>query len=877
MSCLDEETIAAFAETRLSPDGIARLEAHTRDCASCRELVSFAVAATPGGAGGARTNVGRAGAQPAHAPARAPATALTRGTTVGRYTVLALVGRGGMGEVYSAYDPELDRKVALKILNSDAGADGARSGGRLLREAKAIARLRHGNVVVVHDTGSFDDRVFIAMEYVEGQTLSSWLAAKPRTQNEILELFAAAGRGLQAAHAAGLVHRDFKPQNVMVGDDGEVRVTDFGLARAIDAAAEPTDGDGVKSPASADPVLTQTGELLGTPLYMAPEQFAAERTDARTDQFSYCVALYQALYGQHPFGGSNLAELMAAVAEGRVKPPPPKSAVAPWLRRILLRGFATRPDDRFPSMDALLAALRPDRARGRRRWLAAGIGTLAIAAAATTSYLSGARRVDCDAGAPRIGAVWGPAQHAAIDKAFAATTNRRAAKALAATFAAIDRYAAHWTAQYKNACEATHLRHEQTPQVLELRMTCLDERLASVHALADTLATADADVVDKAVGAAGALPSLDRCSDVPALRAVVRPPDDPATRARVSDARQRLATVSALASAGRCDQATRLGRPLLETAKQIGYLPLQAEALRAFAEMQDICLDTQEALKTLEDAVIAAESSRYDEIAIECAALLAWTNAERAHDLVAARRWMRLAGAMLARYPGHPLLEARVANCQGIVLLREGRMAEGLAETQRALALYEKHLEPGSYLLAVQVNNVAITLHELGRDAEAYVAIKKAMELIRALHGDDAGQYALASTNEGEILTALGRYEDAHRALDRALAIWRHQDAAEFLLGYALLDRAKLEMAEQQPRTARATVEESLALLEGRDARFAAEARFLLARTMVALSPGDRARADEMTTKARAVLAADPSATGVVREIDRWQRERPRR
>jgi tetratricopeptide (TPR) repeat protein len=782
-----------------------------------------------------------------------------------------------MGEVYSAYDPELDRKIALKILNSDADRDGARGGGRLLREAKAIARLRHGNVVVVHDTGSFDDRVFIAMEYVEGQTLASWLAAAPRTQDEILELFVAAGRGLQAAHAAGLVHRDFKPQNVMVGDDGEVRVTDFGLARAIDTAAEPDANGGAKRAGSADPALTQTGELLGTPLYMSPEQFAAQRTDARTDQFSFCVALYQALYGQHPFGGTNLAELMAAVAEGRVQPPPPKAAVAPWLRRVLLRGIAPRPDDRFPSMDALLAALRRDTAGRRPRWLAAGGGIVVIVAAATASYLSGARRVDCDAGAGRIGAVWGPAQRAAIDKAFAATTNRRAAKALASTVAAIDRYVARWTTQYKEACEATHVRHEQMPQVLELRMTCLDERLASVRALADTLATADANVVDNAVGAADLLPSLDRCSDVPALRAVVRPPDDPATRARVTEIRERLATVAALAAAGRCEQATRLGRPLLETAKQIGYLPLQAEALHAFSRMQDTCLDSQETMKILEDAVIAAEASRYDDIAIDCTAMLGWVSAERAHDLVAARRWIRLARAMLARYPGHPLLEARVANGDGIVLLREGRLEEGLAETQRSLALYEKYLEPGSYMVATQVNNVAITLHDMGRDAEAEVAIKRALQLIRALHGDDGGQYALASVNEGEILTALRRYDEARGSIERALAIWRQQDGTQFLIGYALLDRAKLELADGQPRAARATLEESLRLLDGRDARYAAEARFTLARAMAELSPGDRARAEEMATKARAVLAADPSAASVIRALDRWQRDHARR
>ena len=253
-----------------------------------------------------------------------------------------------------------------------------------------MAKLSHANVVAVHDAGTFEGRVFVAMEFVDGATLKDWLAEKPRARPEILAVFERAARGLAAAHAAGLVHRDFKPHNVMVGKDGDVRVMDFGLAREIND----TSADDALGPeaASGDLTLTRTGELVGTPLYMAPEQFRAQRTDARTDQFSFCVALYQALYGAHPFGGGTFEDLATHVLAGDVLPPPAKHDVPTWLRRVLLRGLALEPAARWPSMAALLEALAQDPARARRRWGAiAGVGLLVAAAAVT---LCGPRRAE---------------------------------------------------------------------------------------------------------------------------------------------------------------------------------------------------------------------------------------------------------------------------------------------------------------------------------------------------------------------------------------------------------------------------------------------------------------------------------------------------
>ena len=252
---------------------------------------------------------------------------LQHGQLVGRYVVLAPLGAGGMGVVYAAFDPQLDRKVALKLLHSEAvsasGATQSKNDGyaRLLREAQAMARLRHPNVVAVHDVGKIDERVFIAMEFVEGGTLKQWLRARPRTRQEVLAVFIQAGRGLMAAHEAGLVHRDFKPDNVLVSVKGQAQVLDFGLAKATEEGERPSPGESRTNlgTSTLSTNLTQVGAILGTPAYMAPEQHLGDVTDARTDQFSFCVALWSALYREAPFAGESLGELASSVCGGELR------------------------------------------------------------------------------------------------------------------------------------------------------------------------------------------------------------------------------------------------------------------------------------------------------------------------------------------------------------------------------------------------------------------------------------------------------------------------------------------------------------------------------------------------------------------------------
>ncbi len=520
-------------------------------------------------------------APPNNPPAEHAATPLVRGATIGRYVVLGLVGRGGMGEVYAAYDPELDRKVAVKLLRVKPGNGVSLNEGRqrTLREAQAIARLSHPNVVVVYDVGTFRDQVFIAMEFVEGNTVTYWLAAQPRSWQEVLRVFRAAGRGLTAAHEKGLVHRDFKPDNVMVGRDGEVRVMDFGLARQVAdkpapegtpparrapvviAEHGPSSGNDddqmttilLNGPPSGPPTpapgtesqpgsgmfevqLTRTGAMMGTPAYMAPEQFLGTATDARTDQFSFCVALYEALYGERPFSGNTMFALTTAVVQGQVKEAPQSSKVPLWVRKVLLRGLRAPADERYPSMHDLIDALGKNPNAARMRFLAVAAVVLVPVALTVGVHQSLANHKSiCGAGPARLAGVWDltatgepePARQAAIHSAFLHTGKSYANEVYATVNRILSGYSQSWAKMYREACEATNARGEQSAEVLDLRMTCLQERLGGLRALTDVFSDANGQVVENAVSAANNLGSLDRCADVPLLRSVVRPPEDP--------------------------------------------------------------------------------------------------------------------------------------------------------------------------------------------------------------------------------------------------------------------------------------------------------------------------------------------------------------
>jgi serine/threonine protein kinase/tetratricopeptide (TPR) repeat protein len=838
---------------------------------------------------------------------------LAKGATIGRYVVLGLIGRGGMGEVYAAYDPELDRKIAIKLLRARGRDAAALADGktRLLREAQAIARLSHPNVVVVFDVGTFGDSIFIAMEFVEGNTLGYWLEAEPRNRREVLDVFMSAGRGLIAAHAAGLVHRDFKPDNVMLTRSGQVRVMDFGLARyqtednepspagkeLIDAEARaaavvatlPPDADPdatakLGAGAAAPPPsasggylrlkLTQTGAMLGTPAYMAPEQFAGLGGDARTDQFSFAVALYEGLYGQRPFEGNNVMAIMANVVSGTVREPPEKSRVPSWIRKIVLRALATKPDDRFPAMTDLLGELAKDPVARRRRWLGTAASLVLVAGlAAGAVKIAAGQRALCAGGKDRAAAAWGPKQREAVERAFKATGNTQAAAVFTAVATTIDQYIARWTGMYAETCEATHVRGEQSNEVLDLRMGCLGERLSSVKALTDVFVTADSAVIDTAGVAASALPAIDRCGDVAMLRAVLRPPDDPIKRAQGERLRDEIAKIRALATVGQCEQASKMGRGVLERAVALDYAPVKAEASLAVGRLGETCLPVQQAVEHLEEAVLAAETSRHDEVSIVASVMIAGIGvAKGGLDSRTGWTWIKHGEAILKRFPGHPLLEAWTSVSRADVLARENRYEESLAANRRALAMEEPVLGPNSHDVAIANMNIAVDLHELGREAEAEPFIHQAVEAEEKAVGPQNGWVAAALLDECEILTGLGKFEAAEKAIQRAIAIWTSSGTGPWFRGYGFLDLGRLYLAAGRPRDAREALERSSELLaKDQDQQLAAEAEFALAQALWAV-PRDRPRALPLARHARAKFESQGGSTKKREAMDAWLR-----
>ncbi len=409
---------------------------------------------------------------------------------IGRFELRERIGAGAMGVVYEAWDPKLDRRVALKLLRDGPGRpNGADSNKRLLREAKAMARLRHPNVIQVHEVGTDAGQVFVAMELIGGLSLRAWLAGRPRSWPAIVEVFGKAGRGLAAAHAAGLVHRDFKPDNVLI-EDGRVFVGDFGLARsqAADPEADARPVDQAPVPSTT---LTRTGAFVGTPAYMAPEAFCEPTPDPRGDQYSFCASLFEALYDARPWPGETVSELRVQKARAPESPPnPSKHKIPRWLRRVLVRGLAPAPEHRFASMDALLAELERGLRRSRllRRDLWLGLAALGLVGAGAWAVAMAVEQpipeppALCSDAAQQLEPVWNAEREARVRAALEAGKLDYANELASRTVTALDGYGRRWITAHRSACEATHVHGEQSARALDLRMRCLDRRRSELDA-----------------------------------------------------------------------------------------------------------------------------------------------------------------------------------------------------------------------------------------------------------------------------------------------------------------------------------------------------------------------------------------------------------
>jgi eukaryotic-like serine/threonine-protein kinase len=852
--CLDEATVVAFLEGTLAPPRRSAVEHHLAKCGSCTELMTWAAAdqahrsRTPGQEG--RPLIGQ----------------LSPGSRVDRYQILHAVGRGGMGEVYAAYHPDLDRCIALKVV-SESGADALQRRTRLLREARTIARLSHPNVVGVYDAGTVGERVYIAMEFVEGQTVDAWLRTRPRGWREILDVFIAAGRGLAAAHAAGIVHRDFKPQNVMIARAGSVRVMDFGLARL---AEEPSDASARRNGADAGPspaTVTKTGGLVGTPAYMAPEQFRGETIDARADQFSFCVALHEALYGSRP-SLAHLPERESVAA----KNPAPASTPA-WLRAIVSRGLADERAQRFPSMDALLRALERGRARPKRRVIGAATG-VAIALLVLGGWRAArGGRITCEAPRARLQAVWSgqtDARRQSIHDAFSASGRPTAETSWQRVSRALDDYVGRWSAMYVDVCEATHVRGEQSGEVLDLRMACLNEQLDQLRAVTNILSVGDALTVANATMAVQNLAPLNQCDDLATLRPAVPPPRDPRIARTVRELRATIKDVKALDEVGNFRGALEKARSIRAQVEATQYRPLLGELLSATGAIEAE-IEPASAEAVLEEAVVAATASRDDVTAAVAASTLAHAIGSRLARPKDGHRWTRLAHASLDRTGvAHQRIRSWILHNEGVVYSSEGQFESAQQLVEQGMALKEELLGSDHPDVARSLTTLCAISVEWGRPQEALRRCNRSIEILRGIDPDSA-LLASGTNNRGEVLNALGRPAEAVADFRTSLRVLRiHYDSKHLSIAHPLQGLGEATMSLGNPAAAVPFLEEALNIRDGREPQLVlvADTRFALARAYWGAG-ANRRRARALAIAARSAYI-DQHRPEKARDVTDW-------
>jgi tetratricopeptide (TPR) repeat protein len=681
------------------------------------------------------------------------------GERLGRYIVLERLGRGGMAVVYAAYDPDLDRKVAVKLLRDTSGGTEARA--RLLREAQAMAALAHANVAAVYDVGSIDDEVFLAMEIL-GDTLAHWLE-REHSWRDILAQFRAAGRGLAAAHAAGIVHRDFKPENVLLASDGQPKVTDFGLARA-----EPEHVSANRSAGLLASPLTVAGALMGTPAYMAPEQLRGAATDARTDQFSFCVSLYRALNHHDPFDGSG-QERLAIMVENRLREPRP--GVPPWLHRVIARGLRADPAERWPDMEALISALARDPAVVRRRvaiGAVAGLGLVAVVGA--VAIASRAPSQLCTGAEAEVARVWDEPVRHQLETVFAKSAKPGHELAARQTVRALDDYARSWVTMRTEACEATKLRGEQTDDMLALRTACLDARLVELRAFVHELATADAELVSRAGAAVTSLSGIADCGDVTVLRSADALPADPVARATIVELRSELARGRGLGWASHYKEALAIAQTAVARATELGHRPTVAEAYVLDGQIEAQLSHYDRADAALVEAVAAAEAGKADGTKLD-----AWiqltknADFESKYDLGLERA--RLARAALVRLGNPPAKAAVLLGTIADLQLNAGHREEALASAAEARGVIERAHGNRSSEYAEALFQEANISEELGHHAEALERYRTVLAIWERELGPDTASVASVLANMAIVEIALGHGDAGTALAQRSLDI----------------------------------------------------------------------------------------------------------
>lgn len=716
-------------------------------------------------------------------------TAWTDGARIGRFSVCRLLGAGGMGVVLEADDPELERRVAIKVMHVGDGSRAEVHRGRLIREARAAARLSHPNIITIHDVGTLaDGHPFIAMELVEGQTLEQWQAT-PRPWREVVERYLAAARGLAAAHEAGLVHRDFKPHNVLLGSHGTLRVSDFGIAAvaqpeeaataadptgpASATAADPTGPTAADPPAPAAPPandlpatpLTAVGEVLGTPAYMAPEQRAGATVDARADQYSFCVALYEALTGVLPFGLE--APERARRAAKRDLLAGPRRPGPRRLYALVTRGLSPAPADRFPSMREIIAEL--ERTLVRRRLAVAGL-TAGVAAAGVLAMLASRERpgAECEGGRALWAQTYPAPLRAALDRALSAS------KVAPQVTEELDRWGGRWTEVYRAACRDTRVTRVTDEATWTRRLACLSSARSVVAGVLGELATADRGLAARGLEITRNLPALDECRAPTGVASGAAP-------AQRSERRNQLDAADTAITVGKLGPAIATVTQVLEQSRREQDRELEALALLRLGRLQRRSGETALAATTFFDAAVAAEAVARHELATEAWAEWLFVRSGRNSDPTTLADGARRARAALARAGDPPALRALLLTNEGVVAFEQRRYADADALYREAQRLRVELFGEEDPRVADLLDNLSVNLDRWGRTLEepergrrrreALELSRRVLALRERLFGPAHPAVAHSLQNLSGMVAAHGDRREARALAERALAL----------------------------------------------------------------------------------------------------------
>ena len=780
---------------------------------------------------------------------------VSESTKIGRYVIKRHIGSGGMGAVYLAYDSKLRRSVALKLLHRDSGRPGSleRRRRRLLREAHGLARLSHPNVVQVHDVDTHGEHLFLVMDYVEGCTLKEWLG-QPRSWREILEVFRQAGEGLAAAHSAGLIHRDIKPSNILISSQGQAKVIDFGLVRVDDlttssegphvitedgelgessqfsqvsqcsqfpeasqdrqrglSAAYSGQVEGGESSVDDEDDLTIPGAVLGTLAYIPPEIFSGASADVRSDVYSLCVSLYEALYGSRPFAGETRDQVICQIIEGRRQPQPGGRAIPRWLTETCLRGFAVDPAKRPASMVELLAELSPRREFRRRLFPAiagvVGIVGAAVAAFALVGALSPAQPEACGVES-EIPVFWGMVDRAAVRGVNAGLGLRRPID----HFSSVDDFFAQRSAELEEV-RPTICNAAPSPEAAASQR-CLATVAREHHRLIQRIVAGQLETLSQVIEEPGLLANPSICGDPAFIAAQTQGVAFPAAKRGtgataqadvvevIAALKEEFDWAEALLEEGRYREGLRTVKIVQEAAEAIGSVDLEAHAWHLRGRLESLLADPQSAESLAMAQMLAAQAGTERPLMMSIL--------DRARALVGpggtpaeAERWARRVEKKFAKRGLGSLDEAQLHLVLGEIAIAKGKLAEARLHLEACLDLRQRYLGEEHPLIAEALSNLAVVVDQQGQSRAAIKLYRQALALRETYLRLDHPAIAATLVGLGGALARIGEVDESEAVYARALNIDRKAFGEEsprvatilHNLGVSARQRGELERA----------------------------------------------------------------------------------